>query len=117
MQGSRILIAGCGYVGGRLATLVAQAGAEVFALRRNAAPIAPGVTTVRADLAVTPSLASVVPPDLDILPADAGLPELPNFAISLFMRENHGDRAVDELAGHIRRVFVNRSRYSAIAAE
>jgi DNA-binding transcriptional LysR family regulator len=75
------------------------------------------MTTVRADLAVTPSLASVVPPDLEVLPADAGLPDLPNFAISLFMRENHGDRAVDELAGHIRRVFVDRSRYRAVAAE
>jgi DNA-binding transcriptional LysR family regulator len=75
------------------------------------------MSTVRADLAVTPSLASVVPPDLEVLAAGAGLPELPNFSISLFTRENHGDPAIEEMAGHIRRVFVDRSRYRAIAAE
>ena len=59
------------------------------------------VATVRADLAVSAWLASTVPSDLDILPAGSGLPELPNFAISL-----HGPRhrtgAAAELACYIR---------------
>ena len=59
------------------------------------------VATVRADLAVSAWLASTVPPDLDILPAGSGLPDLPNFAVSL-----HGPRhrigAANELACYLR---------------
>lgn len=39
--------------------------------------------TVRADLAVTASLASTVPSEFDILAPECGLPELPAFAIHL----------------------------------
>lgn len=63
------------------------------------------MTTVRADLAVTPSLASVIPNDLEVLAADCGLPDLPGFSISLLVRRNDPDPAVGELAAHIRRAF------------
>ncbi|MEJ8574863.1 LysR family transcriptional regulator [Microbaculum marinum] len=71
------------------------------------------MTTVRTDMAVTPSLASFVPPDLRVLPPDAGLPQLPNFSIGLFVRSGDTDRAVDELAAHIRRAFVGEKRDAA----
>lgn len=50
----RILIAGCGYVGGYLAAALKKEGHEVWALRRDKAALAPleaiGVVTVAADL-------------------------------------------------------------------
>jgi DNA-binding transcriptional LysR family regulator len=58
--------------------------------------------TVRSDLAVTAWLASTVPVDLDILPPDAGLPELPSFAINLHMPNGHASPATTEFARHIR---------------
>lgn len=58
--------------------------------------------TVQADLAVTAWLASTVPDDLDILPSDAGLPELPSFAINLHMRNGDASPATTELARHVR---------------
>lgn len=65
--------------------------------------------TVRSDLAVTAWLASTVPADLDILPADAGLPELPPFAINLHMPNGHASSATTQLARHIRESFVRES--------
>jgi DNA-binding transcriptional LysR family regulator len=59
-------------------------------------------STVRSDLAVTAWLASTVPADLDILPPEAGLPELPSFAINLHMPNGHASLATIELARHIR---------------
>lgn len=58
--------------------------------------------TVRADLAVTASLASTVPPDLDILSAGSGLPELPSFAITLLLPRHGAGIATTGLAHHIR---------------
>ena len=58
------------------------------------------VATVRADLAVSAWLASTVPPDLDILAAGSGLPELPSFAISLHGQRNQTGAAT-ELARYI----------------
>lgn len=58
--------------------------------------------TVTIDLAVTTWLAFTVPPHLDILPAEAGLPPLPSFAISLRMPEGDATPAATELARHIR---------------
>ncbi|TPL97880.1 LysR family transcriptional regulator [Mesorhizobium sp. B2-3-11] len=58
--------------------------------------------TVRSDLAVTTWLASTVPPDLDILPFDAGLPPLPNFAINLHLPRHGVGPAAQEFARHIR---------------
>ena len=58
--------------------------------------------TVRADLAVTAWLASTVPPELDILSAGSGLPELPNFAITLLPPRHGAGTATMEFARHIR---------------
>ncbi|KAA3447718.1 LysR family transcriptional regulator [Mesorhizobium sp. SARCC-RB16n] len=58
--------------------------------------------TVRSDLAVTTWLASTVPPDLDILPFDAGLPPLPNFSINLHLPRHGVGTAAQEFARHIR---------------
>ena len=45
-----MLVAGCGYVGTALAHLMADAAHQVFALRRSASPVPPGVRLVQADL-------------------------------------------------------------------
>lgn len=57
--------------------------------------------TVRADLAVTTWLESTIPADLDILGVEAGLPPLPNFAISLLMPDR-SEPATAELARQLR---------------
>jgi DNA-binding transcriptional LysR family regulator len=56
---------------------------------------------VRADLSVTTWLASTVPGDMTILPADAGLPDLPRFAVNLHQPRGQGTEAATELARHI----------------
>ncbi|MEI9430321.1 LysR family transcriptional regulator [Mesorhizobium sp. Cs1299R1N3] len=66
--------------------------------------------TVRSDLAVTTWLASTVPPDLDILPFDAGLPPLPNFAINLHLPRHGVGPAAQEFARHIREGLGRRSQ-------
>ena len=58
--------------------------------------------TVRSDLAVTVWLASTVPADLDILSPEAGLPELPSFAINLHVANGPMSPAIAELARQIR---------------
>nr|WP_245432804.1 LysR family transcriptional regulator [Mesorhizobium loti] len=58
--------------------------------------------TVATDLAVTAWLAFTVPSHLDILPAEAGLPPLPSFAINLHLPERNAPPATLELARHIR---------------
>jgi len=60
----RILIAGCGYVGSRLAGALAADGHRVTALRRSEAPVPEGVQRLRADL--------LDPEALDGLPAALG---------------------------------------------
>lgn len=60
------------------------------------------MATVRSDLAVTAWLASTVPPDLDILPFESGLPPLPNFAINLHLPRHGVGPAAQEFARHIR---------------
>jgi DNA-binding transcriptional LysR family regulator len=67
------------------------------------------MATVRTDLAVTAWLAFAVPPDLDVLPADAGLPGLPPFAINLHLSRNDTRAATAELARHIRRALVRQA--------
>jgi len=62
--GKRVLIAGCGYVGVRLASQLARSGASVFALRRSQRPLPVGVEPVVADLARIETLGSV-PAGLD----------------------------------------------------
>lgn len=58
--------------------------------------------TVRSDLAVTTWLASTVPVDLDILPLEAGLPQLPNFSINLHLPGHGVPPAAREFARYIR---------------
>lgn len=57
--------------------------------------------TVRADLSVTTSLASTVPDDLVVIPSDAGLPDLPRFAVNLHRPKGQGTPAAAELGRHI----------------
>ncbi|UCI10154.1 LysR family transcriptional regulator [Mesorhizobium sp. B1-1-8] len=57
--------------------------------------------TVRSDLAVTTWLASTVPADLDIL-ADAELPALPNFSVSLHLPKHAIAPAAQAFAAQIR---------------
>lgn len=66
--------------------------------------------TVRMDLAVTTWLASTVPADLEIL--GRGLPELPNFAITLHQPSEAAGPAATELARFIRD-GLTRSRRAA----
>lgn len=58
--------------------------------------------TVRLDLAVSAWLAFTVPGDLEILPPDSGMPELPTFAITLRLADRPASPAATELARHIR---------------
>ena len=61
---ARVLIAGCGYVGGALAGTMAADGHEVWAMRRNPAALPPGVHLLAADLRDPASLESL-PAGLD----------------------------------------------------
>jgi nucleoside-diphosphate-sugar epimerase len=63
-MGTRVLIAGCGFVGTPLAERLAARGCDVFALRRSDAPAPPGAQAVRADLARIETL--------DVLPDGIG---------------------------------------------
>jgi nucleoside-diphosphate-sugar epimerase len=62
---TRVLISGCGYVGGALAGLLAREGYEVFGLRRETKNLPSGVTPVPADFTDKDSLARELPEDLD----------------------------------------------------
>lgn len=64
--------------------------------------------TVRADLAVTAWLAATVPAGLDILPAGSGLPDLPNFAVNLYLPGHPAGAAATGLARCIRDGLVRR---------
>jgi len=61
--------------------------------------------TVKADLAVTAGLAFTIPQDLQILPAESGLPELPPFAINLYQRSDETSLGTKEMALSIVRFF------------
>lgn len=61
---SRILIAGCGYVGSALARELVADSHTVFGLRRHPASVPPGVEPIAADLAVRRSLGEL-PPELE----------------------------------------------------
>lgn len=64
--------------------------------------------TVQSDLAVTAMLASTIPDGLEVLCGDSGLPVLPSLAVSMYLRRDHGSRAVDEIARTIRAAFLRR---------
>lgn len=70
------------------------------------------MTTVRADLAVTASLASLVPDDLEVLGRESGLPDLPSFAINLHVGERDPSPATQELARHLRNGVIASGRRS-----
>ena len=61
---AKILIAGCGDVGSRLAIRLADAGHDVFGLRRSSFTL-PGITTLQGDLTRPDSLS--LPDGLDIV--------------------------------------------------
>lgn len=72
MDGVRhVLIAGCGYVGRRLAEILAGRGHRVYALRRSAAPPPAGASAVRADLA-DPATLTALPDRVDAVVYAAG---------------------------------------------
>lgn len=52
----RVLVAGCGYVGNRLAGLLAEEGREVWGLRRSPGSVASGVRAVAGDVSRPSSL-------------------------------------------------------------
>ena len=60
---------------------------------------------VRTDMAISAWLAATVPPDLAILDAEADLPELPSYAVSLHRSTASSNRATAELARQIRSGF------------
>ena len=57
---------------------------------------------VSADLAITAVLEGTNNPDWDEIPADAGLPPLPNYGIFMYVAEGSHDMLVQELARIIR---------------
>ena len=69
--------------------------------------------TVKTDLAVSALLASTLPPDVDVLGAETGLPELPRFAINLHLPPAGSSVAALGLAEHLREGFLGRQRKAA----
>ncbi len=71
---SRILIAGCGYVGSALAVRLAQNGDDVWGMRLDAGPLLSGVQALQADL-TDPETLSRLPTGLDYVFYTAGASE------------------------------------------
>jgi len=71
---TRVLIAGCGYVGSELARLLVDDGDTVYALTRSSRVEVEGVTAVHADLTVVESLKHL-PDRLDAIVFTAGSDE------------------------------------------
>jgi DNA-binding transcriptional LysR family regulator len=69
--------------------------------------------TVMTDLAVTASLAATVPPGLDVLTEQSGLPELATFAINLNLPRAQASPITQGLARHIRDSFIGQGRSKA----
>ncbi len=62
----RILVAGCGKLGGAIASRLSQS-AKVFGLRRNPDQVPAGIEGVKADLMAPDSLRAAVPGELDAI--------------------------------------------------
>ncbi len=60
------------------------------------------LAAVRMDLAISAWLAATIPPDLAVLPPEAGLPDLPVFAVTLHGPDRPASLASAELARHVR---------------
>lgn len=73
----------------------------------------PICATVEADVAVAPLLLSTVPPGLEILGDDSGLPRLPGFLINLYLPRAGASDLAAELARHVRAVFGRRMQRAA----
>lgn len=71
---------------------------------------------VSADVAITAQLADSVQGGLEILGAESSLPELPKFAINLFLPSGGGSEIARELARHIRHEFAARFGSVRVAA-
>ena len=71
------------------------------------------LATVQTDLAVTAALPSTVPPGVEVLTADSGLPPLPSFAINLHLPRTGASDIVQAMARHIRDGFIGRQRLAA----
>jgi DNA-binding transcriptional LysR family regulator len=69
--------------------------------------------TVKTDLAVSALLASTLPSDVDVLSAEAGLPELPSFAINLYLPPTGASAATRALAAELREGFLGRQKKAA----
>src|SRR5690625_1137181 len=67
MSRERILIAGCGDLGTELGLQLADAGHQVWGLRRRAEPLPSPLHSLRADLNDPVSLERVVPAELDLV--------------------------------------------------
>jgi len=63
---ARILVVGTGDIGGHLAAKLADAGHDVFGVRRSDKPVAEGVTVISADVA-DPETLTGLPDNIDIL--------------------------------------------------
>ena len=66
-QLSRILVAGCGKLGGEMALALADNDAQVFGLRRSPEKVPAGITGIGADLTKPETLEGQLPDDLDIV--------------------------------------------------
>lgn len=97
---SRILVAGCGYVGCRLAAQLVEAGHEVHALRRGEAALPQGVYAVRADLTDADALTDAVPWELDAVVYAASPGERSDAAY---------ERTFVTGVGHLRKVLAGTS--------
>ena len=71
---------------------------------------------LKADIAVTSFLESTVSDYLEILSNDSGLPELPAFAINMYLPKSGANDATQELARHIREQFARWFTPQAAAA-
>jgi DNA-binding transcriptional LysR family regulator len=72
--------------------------------------------TVRTDLAVTAWLACTVPSDLEILGAEADLPDLPPFAISLHVPKRKMTAAAAEMARYVRDGMTRQQQAASAAS-
>jgi nucleoside-diphosphate-sugar epimerase len=68
---AKVLIAGCGYVGGTLGQLLVADGHEVYGLKRNPDNLAQGIKPIRADLSLPVTLGGL-PASIDYIFYTAG---------------------------------------------
>ncbi len=69
--------------------------------------------TVKTDLAISALLASTLPDDVDVLSSEAGLPDLPGFAINLYLPAAGASAITRGLATEIREGFLGRQKKAA----